>query len=212
MAEKTKKKTRERVLESACEVFAEKGYRDATIPEICERAGANVASVNYYFNSKENLYFEVWQRAYDQVMEHVAQEEECEDPKERLKKNLYFRVKGCFDKGRGGWFPRIVRHEMSDPTPMGEELRDRFLEPLRIRSCKNLRSMLGDDADELQVRCSQAFIHAMCIFFFHGPHPKMKVFGTDRPTNEMVDAVIEQMQVFALGGLRALKESGGEHA
>ncbi|MBW2127416.1 MAG: helix-turn-helix transcriptional regulator [Deltaproteobacteria bacterium] len=37
---------------SACEVFAEKGYRAATIADICGRAKANVAAVNYYFGDK----------------------------------------------------------------------------------------------------------------------------------------------------------------
>ena len=48
--------TKEAILENACKVFAEKGYRDATHAEICRCAGTNVASINYYFGSKENLY------------------------------------------------------------------------------------------------------------------------------------------------------------
>ena len=38
---------RTKLLESACRIFAEKGYRDATVAEICEAAGANVAAINY---------------------------------------------------------------------------------------------------------------------------------------------------------------------
>ncbi|MDH4012180.1 MAG: TetR family transcriptional regulator, partial [Desulfobacterales bacterium] len=46
------KETRNRLLNAACEVFAEKGYRNAKVAEICHRAGANVAAVNYYFGDK----------------------------------------------------------------------------------------------------------------------------------------------------------------
>jgi len=56
--------TRERLLESACELFANKGYRNVTIAGICEHASANVASINDYFGDKSRLYAEVWPRAY----------------------------------------------------------------------------------------------------------------------------------------------------
>ena len=50
--------TKERLMEVAGQVFAEKGFRDATVREICQRAGANLAAVNYHFGDKERLYIE----------------------------------------------------------------------------------------------------------------------------------------------------------
>jgi AcrR family transcriptional regulator len=47
--------TREALLEAAAQVFAELGFRAATVREICQRARANIASVNYHFGDKENL-------------------------------------------------------------------------------------------------------------------------------------------------------------
>jgi AcrR family transcriptional regulator len=51
--------TRTRLLKAAAEVFAECGYENATIRQICTRADANVALVNYYFGDKLELYTEV---------------------------------------------------------------------------------------------------------------------------------------------------------
>src|ERR1700733_7058269 len=48
--------TRRHLLEAAAEVFAEVGFRAATVRQICERAGANIAAVNYHFGDKEKLY------------------------------------------------------------------------------------------------------------------------------------------------------------
>lgn len=48
--------TRDRLLEAAAQVFAEAGFEAATVREVCRRAGANVAAVNYHFGSKERLY------------------------------------------------------------------------------------------------------------------------------------------------------------
>ena len=47
---------RERVLEAACEMFAEAGYHGTHLRQICRRAGTNLAGVCYHFHSKEGLY------------------------------------------------------------------------------------------------------------------------------------------------------------
>jgi AcrR family transcriptional regulator len=47
--------TRERLIRAALRIFADRGIRNATLREITEEAGANVAAVNYYFRSKEEL-------------------------------------------------------------------------------------------------------------------------------------------------------------
>jgi len=59
--------TRNRILSTACEVFAEKGYHDATTEEICSRAKSNIAAVNYHFGSKDQLYARVWRCAFDEA-------------------------------------------------------------------------------------------------------------------------------------------------
>jgi len=45
-----------RIIAEATRLFAEKGYERASIKEISERANANIAAVNYHFESKENLF------------------------------------------------------------------------------------------------------------------------------------------------------------
>src|SRR5205085_319722 len=56
--------TRERILDAAGEIFAERGFDAATIREICKRADANIAAVNYYYRDKECLYLEAVVRAH----------------------------------------------------------------------------------------------------------------------------------------------------
>ena len=58
------KATREAILEAAEAEFAERGYEAASTRGICARAGVNVALVNRYFKSKENLYRLVAKRLF----------------------------------------------------------------------------------------------------------------------------------------------------
>jgi len=52
--------TRERLLREAEILFARKGYHAVSVREITDAAGCNLASVNYHFGNKENLYVEVF--------------------------------------------------------------------------------------------------------------------------------------------------------
>ncbi len=47
-------KTQRNLLMAASEIFAERGFRDATIMEISKRAKTNVAAINYHFGDKRN--------------------------------------------------------------------------------------------------------------------------------------------------------------
>ncbi len=58
---------RNKILLAAGPVFAEKGFHAATVRQICEEAGVNVAAVNYYFGDKERLYIEVVKLAHQPV-------------------------------------------------------------------------------------------------------------------------------------------------
>jgi len=58
-ADTKKQKTKHVLLDTAEELFANKGYEGVSVRDIIERAGARLASVNYYFGSKKGLYFEV---------------------------------------------------------------------------------------------------------------------------------------------------------
>ena len=61
--------TRQRLLEAACMVFAEKGFWETTNADICEKAKVNIAGVNYHFGSKEELYVKAWKYSFDKSLE-----------------------------------------------------------------------------------------------------------------------------------------------
>ena len=50
---------RERLLETATELFAEKGYAGASVREIVEKAGVSKPVLYYYFKSKEGLFYAI---------------------------------------------------------------------------------------------------------------------------------------------------------
>lgn len=57
--------TRERILDVAEGLFAERGFHATTLRDITQQANANVAAVNYHFGSKEALVEAVFERRLD---------------------------------------------------------------------------------------------------------------------------------------------------
>jgi AcrR family transcriptional regulator len=56
------KSVKDRLFDGAEGLFCERGFKGTSIRDIAASAGCNIASVNYYFGSKEKLYEEVWRR------------------------------------------------------------------------------------------------------------------------------------------------------
>jgi len=48
--------TRQRLIQAATRLFAEAGYRGASVRDICNLAGANPGAVSYHFGGKRQLY------------------------------------------------------------------------------------------------------------------------------------------------------------
>lgn len=51
-----KASTEEKIRNAASALFTEKGFSQTTTRDIAEKAGTNVALINYYFRSKDNLF------------------------------------------------------------------------------------------------------------------------------------------------------------
>ncbi|HEV8630357.1 MAG TPA: CerR family C-terminal domain-containing protein [Thermoanaerobaculia bacterium] len=54
--------TRERLLDAAERLFAQRGFRSASVRDITRESSCNIAAVNYHFGGKSNLYREVFLR------------------------------------------------------------------------------------------------------------------------------------------------------
>ncbi len=65
--------TKTRLLEAATALFAEKGYRGASVREITTRAEANLGAVTYHFGSKAALYEEALQFALQPLVQQILE-------------------------------------------------------------------------------------------------------------------------------------------
>ena len=120
---------RERVLEAAGEIFAEKGFKGATVREIIDRAGVNIAAVNYYFRDKERLYIEAVKHGVCvDADEHLAWPHGT-PPTVKLTDFIHFHVVRLLDPCKPEWHTRLVMRELTQPSAACTELVREYIEP-----------------------------------------------------------------------------------
>ncbi|OPY66301.1 MAG: putative HTH-type transcriptional regulator YttP [Syntrophorhabdaceae bacterium PtaU1.Bin034] len=116
---------RSRLLEVAGIVFSEKGFERATAKEICGRAGANTAAVNYYFGGKEQLYVEVLREAHGRLVNFGLLKVLAEDAHVSQKdlEGFFVRiVHTILDDSPHSWAAKIMMREMTSRTEAFAEL------------------------------------------------------------------------------------------
>jgi AcrR family transcriptional regulator len=157
-------KTRSSLLGAAGRVFADKGYHEATIAEISEAAGANIAAVNYHFGDKKTLYREAWRRTFrDSIEAHppdggVPANAPAE---QRLRGQIRALLERISDEENREF--SISHKELASPTGLLEEVMREELEPLRSRIEAVISEILGESVPAKEVRFCALSIMSQCV-------------------------------------------------
>ncbi len=205
-------KTKSLLLEAACEIFAAKGFWEATIGEICGKARANMAAVNYHFGGKEALYVESWRHAFNRSLKAyppdggVAPDAPAE---ERLRGRILSFMRRISDPQSHAF--DIVHKEMANPTGLLTGILQESLEPVFRDLSALVRELLGEAATEKEVRLCQMSIRAQCF----GPMlrerrrrlaPPGKPSVPVEPLLEDVETFADHVTRFSLAGIREMRK------
>jgi TetR/AcrR family transcriptional regulator, regulator of cefoperazone and chloramphenicol sensitivity len=199
---------RQRLLEAAGEVFAQRSYRAATIREISQRANANIASVNYHFRDKESLYHEVFLYALSQARSrYVAYPLDVTEarPARRFRRELRRYLKTNFSADREPWQAMIFFREMFEPTDVFETLVEENLKPYQEYLESLVREVVGPRVDEHSVRFSAFATMAISCYFHNVEQYIKKIYPEERFSGESSDELADLIARFVLGGIGALK-------
>lgn len=127
-----KDETRRQILNVAGEIFAEKGFPSTTVRSISDRAGVNLAAVNYYFGDKERLYIEAVKHARRLRAEQEPLPEWSADtsPVEKLKMFIATFTRRIVGQDAAPWQMRLLVRELMEPTKACEEMVEEAFRPV----------------------------------------------------------------------------------
>jgi len=197
--------TEARLLAAATELFAERGFANVTVRDICERAQANVAAINYHFRGKDGLYHAVLQSAIRTMQEttNLARRTgEGQPAAEQLRiyvRTFITRVVAS----RGNWIHQLMTREMSDPTPALNLVISQVIKP-RLAYLSDIVAAVMDvePADPRVLPCVFS-VNAQCVALLNH-----KAAGRIDPafaaSLETIEPMVDHITAFSLAGIRAM--------
>lgn len=196
--------TRRALLDVATEVFAEAGYRQATVRDICRRAGANVAAVNYHFRDKQGLYTEVLKHSYRLALEKYPPDfglSANPTPPERLHAFVRSFLLRIFTPGVHSCHGRLMSREMIEPTAALDALVREVTHPMADGLRQILASLAGPGLKEPHLSmCAMSVVSQ--VLFYHHCRPVIVRLMPEFPVDAgAVDALAQHITRFCLAAL-----------
>jgi AcrR family transcriptional regulator len=201
--------TKKRLISAACTIFAKKGFRDATVAEICEKAEANIAAVNYHFGDKESLYDAVWHHAFDltsaafPIDGSLPENPQLED---YLYSYAFALMNRIFSEDEAGLFPKLLHQEMSNPTLALDRIAEEVLLPQSQFLGRVVHAELREKIPEEQIRLCMHSIIGQCAFFNFSRPLRERVIGKKSMTKKEIEQIAHHIATFSMGGLKEIQQ------
>ncbi len=197
--------TRQRLIDASAPLFADKGFQNVTVREICKASNANVAAVNYHFGDKAGLYRAVVTFAIQTMLETNELSQRAGDglsPEEQLKGFVRVFVSRLTDDGPNAWIHRLMAREMERPTEVLDQVMQQVFKPRMEYLCRVIAAIMDLSPTDARVMRCVTSLQVQCLVAARPiPKPIAKSLGTaphDLPA--MIDHVID----FSLGGMRTI--------
>ena len=197
---KTSDVTRDKLLDAAGFVFAERGFHAATIREICRRANANVAAVNYTFGDKLGLYTEVLRqsvRSAQSAAMKAALESDL-TPEDTIRGVIRARLMALCQETRPDWHIRLVLHELAQPTPAMGRVVDEGMRPIYERLCKAVGAIIGLPPEHETTKLSVNSIVGQILFYMFSRPVLARLQPELKLTAGQLDRIAEHIAGFSL--------------
>jgi AcrR family transcriptional regulator len=196
--------TKTKILVAAGPVFADKGYQAATVREICQLADVNLASVNYYFGDKQQLYDEAVRTAHQLCIAQVPMPDWPANASAEIKlagfiRTMYTRMVGSQS---APWQTRLMMREVLDPTETCRQMVDDYFRPHFAMLLDILRELLGDDLPLHRLQQIGFSVVGQCLYYrVAGDVVTMMVGDAQRKEHFTIGQVAEHITQLTLSAL-----------
>lgn len=204
---------KERILAAAGAVFAKGGFAAGSVREISRKARVNVASINYYFGSKERLYRLVLVASHQQALqqERPVTLEDGRDACEALGMWIAFCLRFVLLKRPSHpVLGKLMAHEMRQPTAALSELVTLVVRPIFEELQRIVAAIGGGAMEKAEIEMRAHHIVGMCVHYEHSGEVIKRLGFAVPDTEEAIARLARSITELALygigGGMKAAKK------
>ncbi|WP_257556020.1 TetR/AcrR family transcriptional regulator [Sphingobium sp. CFD-2] len=195
--------TRARILESAGQLYGAQGYAETKNKAIAEHAGVDLASINYYFGSRDGLYRAVVVEAHRRFigLEDLVDIYRSNIPAREKLHMLIGMIARRFS-GAAHWSSEVLARELLSPSPHLAVLDEQELPPKLGIVLQILADITRIPVEDPRLLC--------CLVSVAAPCATLLIAGRGSPTlgRELrriaPAAIVDHLFRFACGGLDAI--------
>lgn len=204
--------TRDRILSAAQKLFADKGFDATSVRDITSEAGCNVASVNYHFGGKDNLYLETFRSMLTvlrdrrlEMMGELMARVPTPSLEEFVETFAVIMIEPLVGDSRGRMFLNLVSREMIAPRLPDGVLVEEFFEPMMERATAAL-ARVGPPLDTGSARLCVMSMVGQLLHSLKAHHLLMDLGRSELVPTQHSEQIAHFVR-FTVGGIRACAES-----
>ena len=199
--------TREKILDVASGIFAEKGYRGTTVAQICRLAKVNIASVNYHFGSKEALYQEAWRHAHALLINRFPPDGGIA-PDAPAQQRLEGRIRATLQRALSEDAAefRFMRNEMANPTGLLRQVIQDTIRPLRQSLHEILTQLLGNGADARTIELCEMSVIGPLLQIMRRQRVQSHDGLAPLFTEDRLEDMVKHFTTFTLAGIDGIRQ------
>ena len=198
--------TKERVLEAALVLFAERGFHNATVRDIAARAKTNVASINYYFRSKDDLYHEVLAYSFRCMIDAgdaAIRNAGSGTREDRLRAFISSLIPKPEEECGKAQHVRLIAWEMLSPTGALDQVGEMEIKPQLEHAKDIIRPFLPEGMSEQELNAAALWLVGQCIVFRGLAENLRRDLFPDMLSGTPTDELAALVSRLALGGLQS---------
>jgi AcrR family transcriptional regulator len=206
--------TRDRILDKAEVLFANRGYHAVSVRAITTAAACNLAAVNYHFGNKQNLYLEVFRSRWLPRAKRVHRtfkkslgNNGSSSPRAVVHSLVAAFLGGSMSDEERTRHHKLIYGELAQPTAAFELVNGQVLQPLFDNLLSDLRAAMPSEIDEQQMALDVFSILAMVLYFSFA-RPVVDGFLEGNGEGDIEEYLVDHIVRFALNGISADKEEG----
>ena len=192
-----------RLIEIAGEAFATRGFDAVGIREICQKAGANVAAVNYHFGDKRALYVACLRHAQSCRVDELAAPQWPADmpPTEKFHAFVRGMLESKLDSRRPIWHLELMLRELSRPSDACREIVEDYIRPMAEALAEILRELMpGSDWSKQTWLIGFSIVGQVLFYYINQPIVRLLMGEADYHTLSL-DDLAEHITQFSLAAI-----------